>query len=92
MRIDAAGIADLGVSLGEVAHALSGLTQGDAESHAFAAGEAQPALTNLLTDWQRSRRQLTQALEDLSTAAASAGAVYYDTEACIAGTFTRPDQ
>lgn len=90
MRIDADGIAELGASLSEVAHALTKLTSDDAEPHAFSPGETRPALANLLTDWQRARRQLATALDELSQAAATAGAVYYDTEACVAGTFERP--
>ena len=65
MQIGADVIAALGVSLGEVAHALEATRDGSVDRWALGGGEAADAFDSLLSGWRRNRLALAEALRDL---------------------------
>ena len=81
MRIDADVIAELGVSLAEVAEALAATPDGSVDRWALGAGESSDAFDHLLAGWRRQRTVLPHALDDLGQKAPVAGGGYLHTEA-----------
>lgn len=80
MQIGADVIAALGVSLGEVAHALEANSDGSVDRWALGGGEAADAFDSLLSGWRRNRLALAEALRDLGDKAQVAGTAYVETE------------
>jgi len=81
MRIDADVVAQLGVSLAEVADALASTGDGSVDRWALGAGDSSDAFDHLLAGWRRQRTVLAQALDDLGRKAQVAGGGYLHTEA-----------
>ena len=80
-RVDADQVAALGAGLADLAVALAG--QGEdarADSWALGGGEATAAFEVAVGHWRHERLALARALDSLGAAAATAGAVYVDTE------------
>lgn len=83
-RVDADQVAALGAGLADLAVALAG--QGEdarADSWALGGGEATAAFEVAVGHWRHERLALARALDSLGAAAATAGAVYVDTEAGV---------
>lgn len=80
MHIDAEAIAQLGVSLGDVAGMLRNAGDGDRDRAAFGPGEAQDAFDHLMEGWRRQRLILVEQLAELSEKASVAGGAYVETE------------
>lgn len=81
MQIDAPMIAQLGVSLGEIAANLEGAGDGDKDGAAFGDyGEAQAAFDHLMEGWRLQRFALVKQLQGLSEKASAAGTAYVETE------------
>lgn len=81
MKIDAAIIGELGVSLGEIATNLETAGDGDKDGAAFGDyDEAQAAFDHLMEGWRRQRFALVEHLEALSDKASTAGSAYLETE------------
>lgn len=89
MRIDAALIAQLGVSLGDVAANLEAAGDGDADGAAFPSwGEAQGAFDHLMEGWRRQRLMLVEQLGELSEIAQTAGTAYIEVESGVGRSLT----
>lgn len=92
MHIDAAWIAQLGVSLGDVAARLAEAGDGDKDAAAFGPGEARGAFDHLMEGWRRQRLALVEQLGDLADAASVAGGAYVETEAAVGRSLTGGEQ
>ena len=90
MQIGAEVIAALGVSLGEVAHALEATRDGSIDRWALGGGEASDAFDHLLSGWRRNRLALAESLRDLGDKAQVAGTTYVDTESGVGSLFGGP--
>ena len=90
MQIGAEVIAALGVSLGEVAHALEATRDGSIDRWALGGGEASDAFDHLLSGWRRNRLALAESLRDLGDKAQVAGTAYVDTESGVGSLFGGP--
>lgn len=80
MFIGAEVIAELGVSLSEVADDLEATKDGDVDRWALGNAHASDAFDDLLTGWRRSRLLLAKVLRDLGEKAQDAGSAYVETE------------
>lgn len=80
IHITAETIADLGVSLEEVAVSLEETKDGSAERWAFGYGEGSLAFDHLLKGWRQNRVILAESLRSLGEAARLAGVAYVESE------------
>lgn len=90
MQVGAEVIAALGVSLGEVAHALEATRDGSMDRWALGGGEASDAFDHLLSGWRRNRLALAESLRDLGNRAQVAGTAYVETESGVGSLFGGP--
>lgn len=91
IEVSGEAVAALGDTLAGAADTLEALVAGDSRDDAYGPGSTAGAVDRLLGDWELTRRRLCGALREAATAARSAGALYVDTESCVAASLTVPE-
>lgn len=82
-RVDAGEVAALGAALLDLAESLALVGDPEPDLWALGPGQAGTALGELLGGWRLTRLRTAEHLAAMGEAAASAGALYLDTESAV---------